>query len=245
MAQQFWKDWKRKTKLEELAIESLKAGRKIILDNIPKNEIIAIYAKGSFIRREMKKGSDVDLSPILRTRKYILKLKALNEKYKNKYSPYVNIGSGYTLWELKTGKKLDIRGINKPNPARIIKHLPYYKLIYGKDVNKMNLFQKDDKSLLINLINTFNSYFLPRYKNKKFWFSEILKQVFWLVEFEQRVKGINPPHSWKALDKSIKDENHIIHDTFKYRQHKPKDRKLRAKYITKLSKYLRDLEKIK
>ncbi len=66
MKQEFYQDWKRKTRLEESAIKSLKEGRKIILNNLPKEQIVAIYAKGSFPRREMNKNSDVDTtkSPI-------------------------------------------------------------------------------------------------------------------------------------------------------------------------------------
>ena len=55
---EFWGDWKNKTKLEEAAIKSLKAARVIIIQNIPKEEIVAIYARGSFVRREMNKKSD-------------------------------------------------------------------------------------------------------------------------------------------------------------------------------------------
>ncbi len=56
MKTDFWKDWKRKTKLEEAAITSIKAGKKILLSNLPKDKIVAIYVKGSFVMRELNKG---------------------------------------------------------------------------------------------------------------------------------------------------------------------------------------------
>ena len=68
---EFWKDWKRKNKLEESAIKSIKTARKIILSEIPKEQIVAIYAKGSFVRREMNKKSDVDFVNILKRKKYL------------------------------------------------------------------------------------------------------------------------------------------------------------------------------
>tara|TARA_Y100000031_G_scaffold146200_1_gene179717 strand:- start:209 stop:493 length:285 start_codon:yes stop_codon:yes gene_type:complete len=85
--------------------------------------------------------------------------------------------------------------------------------------------------------------FLPNYKKKKMKFSEVVKQVFWLVEFEQRSLGKTVPHSWGLLTKSIKNKNHIIHDTLKYRLKPTKDKKLRSQYLKKLKKYLRDLDK--
>ena len=241
MRKEFYKDWKKLTKQEEEAVKALKKGKKIVLENIPKQEIIAIYAKGSFIRREMKKGSDVDLFVVLKTKKYTKKLNKLSKEAKNNSEPKINIGSGYTLWELQRGKKLKQRE-NKPNPPRIVKHLPHYKLLYGRDVTKLKLFHKDDKLLLKGLIKTFQGYFLPGYKKKEISFSELVKQVFWLVDFEQRALGKNPLHSWKKLKRLIKDEKHIIHDTYRYRQNKPKDKQLREKYIRNLKRYLDKLE---
>ena len=49
----FWEDWKRKTKIELKGIEVVKKARQLILNNIPKEEILAIYCKGSFVTREM------------------------------------------------------------------------------------------------------------------------------------------------------------------------------------------------
>ncbi len=245
MKKEFWKEWKHITKQEKAAIKSLKIAKKVVLNNIPKGEIIAIYAKGSFIRREMNKNSDVDIFTVLKTKKYLKKLKVLGKKVKDNNSPKINIGSGCTLWELKTGNKINLKGIDKPAPPRINKHLPHYQLIYGGDVNKLKLYYKDDKLLLKGLIKTFNRFFLPKYEKKEIYFSELVKQVFWLVEFEQRAKGRKVGHSWKRLKNSIKDKNHIIHLTHKYRLNKPKDKQLRKIYIKKLKKYLKNLEKLR
>jgi predicted nucleotidyltransferase len=241
----FWTYWKRITPQEEKAVKVLKIGKKIVLENIPNEEIFAIYAKGSFIRREMNEKSDVDLFIILKTKRFLKKLRRISKKIKNDYSPPLNIGSGYTLWELKTGKRINLNGVDKPIPARINKHLPHYKLIYGGDVTKLNLFHKNDKILLNGFIKTFDNFFLPKYKKREFGFAEIVKQVFWLAEFEQRAKGKNPPHSWKLLKKSIRDKEHIIHLTYKYRIDKPKDKETRKEYIKKLRYYLKELKKLK
>lgn len=242
MKKEFWKEWKKKTKQEEKAIKSLKLGKKIVLENIPRNEIAAIYAKGSFIRRDMNKNSDVDLFVVLKTKKCLNKLNLLGKKVKNDYSPKINIGTGYTLWELKKGKKLK-QDEKKPHPARINKHIPHYNLLYGREIKDKELYYKDDRVLLKGLVKTFNEYFLPSYKKEEIYFSELVKQVFWLVDFEQRAKGKKVPHSWKKLNTSIKDKKHIIHLTYKYRKNKPTDKRLRKEYIRKLKEYLKKLEK--
>jgi predicted nucleotidyltransferase len=234
---EFWKDWKGKTKLEESAIRSIKAARRLILREIPKEQIIAIYAKGSFIRREMTKKSDVDTLTILKESKFLKKLKKLEEKYQDKYKPNIQF-SGLSLWELKHDKPVKSKEGIKGLPSRTLKHIEDYKILYGKKIKKEDFIQKHPKEYLRNTIHAFKHIFLPMYKEKKFGFSQIIKQVFWLVEEEQILKGKNPPHNWKKLARSIKNKNHIIHDALKLRLRPTKDKKIRAKFIKKLNKYL-------
>jgi len=243
MDYEFLKDWKRKSKLEVAAIKSLKIAREIILKNLPKEEIIAIYAKGSFVRREMNKKSDVDTSTIVKHSKWLKKLKQLQKKYGDEYTPKIEF-TGYSLWELKNNKKSKIGKKNRPAPSRAVHHLEHYKLIYGEVLKKEKFFQGDNKKRLKSMIDVFRITFLPNYKEKKLGFSSILKQTFWLVENEQKAKGKNPPHHWAKMAKSIKDEKHIIHDLLKLRKKSTKDKKERAKFINKLSKYLSELEKL-
>ena len=238
---EFYTDWKRKTKLEEKAIKSLKSAKKIILENIPKKEIVAIYVKGSFVRREMNKKSDVDTVTILKTSKYLSKIKRLEEKYRKEFKPQIQL-SAYSFWELKTGKKTKSRGKVSASTSRFVKHLPHHKLIYGKLLGIKNLYIGDDKSALKGMVGIFRKYFLPGYKNKKMGFSEIVKQVFWLVENEQKVQGKNPPHNWKKLVKSIKDKKHIIHDALRFRLKPTKDKRKRNAFIKKLNIYLDNLQ---
>lgn len=243
MGKEFWRDWKRKTKLEKAAIKSLKSGKKIILKNIPKDQIIAIYVKGSFVRREMNKKSDVDTFTILRTSKYLPKLIKLEERYRKEFKPSIQF-TGYSILELKSGKRSKSGKKMRASPGRAVKHLKHYKHLYGTLLNPEEFPTKTDKKDLENLIRVFKNLFLPLYKKKKFGFSEISKQVFWLVENEQKFRGKNPPHNWKKLTRSIKDKNHIIHNTLRFRLKPTKDKRTRLKYIQKLEKYLKKLEKL-
>lgn len=241
---EFWKDWKNKTKIEEDAIKVIKFARERILENIPKEEIVSIYVKGSFVRREMNKKSDVDLLIILKRSKFLKKIKRLEKENKNKFKPEVSF-SVYTLWEMKVGRRIKMSK-GRAAPSRMIKHLPYYQLIYGKELNASKFFKGDDKKIIRGMTKFFKNNFIPKYEEglPEFGFSQLIKQVFWLTENEQRALGKNPPHSWKELDKSIKDKNHIVHDTLRLRLYPTKDKKIRAKYISKLKRYLDKLERI-
>jgi len=240
---EFWKDWKRKTKLEESAIKSIKMARKIIFYEIPKEQIVAIYAKGSFVRREMNKKSDIDTVTILKESRYLKKLRKLEEKYRDQYEPQLQF-SGYSLWELKHNKRTNSGNKLRASPSRTVQHLKHYKLIYGKQLREEDFHQKPQKEHLRGMLYAFKEIFLPGYKEKKFGFSELAKQIFWLVENEQIWEGKNPPHHWRKLAKSIKDKNHIIHDALRFRLKPTKDKKERAKFIRKLNKYLSELEKL-
>lgn len=242
MKKEFYKDWKKKTRIEERAIESLKAARKIILKNIPKGEIISIYVKGSFVRREMNKKSDIDTVTILKTSKYLPKLEKLEKKYRYNFKPELQI-VGYSLWELKTGKKTKYRSKNTPSSSRAVKHLSEYKLIYGNDISKDKFFMRGNKEDLEGMIKGFRRIFLQNYRKNKMGFSEIVKQVFWLMENEQKFLGKSPPHSWKKLVGSIKDKRNIAHDALKMRLYPTKDKKIRDKFIVKLKKCLDEMEK--
>lgn len=240
---EFWNHWKRKTKLEEYAIKSIKIARKIILSEIPKEQIVAIYAKGSFVRREMNNKSDIDTVTILKESKYLKNLKTLEEKYRDQYNPQIQF-SGYSLWELKHNKRTSSGKKIRASPSRTVQHLEHFKLLYGKRLRKEDFHQGSPKGHLRGMLYAFKEIFLPGYNKNEFGFSELPKQVFWLVENEQICRGKNPPYHWGKLAKSIKDKNHIIHDALKYRLKPTKDKKERAKFIRKLKKYLSELEKL-
>ncbi|MBN2053176.1 nucleotidyltransferase domain-containing protein [Candidatus Woesearchaeota archaeon] len=236
----FWECWGRKTNLEEAAIKSCKVGRKIILESIPREQIISIYIRGSFARRELDWKSDIDFMVILKKSHYLKKLKQLDLSYKDKFHPLIEI-KGYSLWELKTGKRVKY-SVSATPPYRTVKHLPELKLIYGKDLSKNNFFSRSDIEDLKALVNAFRTIFVPRYNENKMSFRDLVKQTFWLSELEQKVNGENPPHNWKNLNKFIKDYNHIVHDAFKYRIKPTAEKKEKAKYLKKLKRYLEELD---
>lgn len=237
----FYHNWQNTTKLEKMGISVLKLAKKIILQNIPKEEILAIYVKGSFIRREMNEKSDVDIVTILKTTKYFNKLKELDEWGKNSgYVPYPQFVV-YSINELKTGKRISKKS-NSAAPSRIVKHLKEYKLIYGDDLSKMNLCTRSDKKDFEALSKVFVKSWIPNYKIGKFNFNMLVKQTFWLVENEQRALGNKPPHAWEDLKNSIKNNDHVIYDAWNIRNnsngYSSRSRSVRSKFVSKLEKYL-------
>ncbi|RMG34932.1 MAG: hypothetical protein D6732_10050, partial [Methanobacteriota archaeon] len=180
---------------------------------------------------------------ILRESKFLKKLGKLEEKYRDQYTPQLQF-SGYSLWELKHNKRANSGKKLRASPSRTVQHLKNYKLLYGKPLRREDFHQGTPEGHLRGMLYAFKEIFLPEHEKKKFGFSEIVKQVFWLVENEQIWKGKNPPHNWRKLAKSIKDENHIIHDALRFRLKPTKDKKERARFIRKLKKYLSELDKL-
>lgn len=239
----FWSDWKKLSKLEKEGAKSILYAKKIILEHIPKNEILAIYVKGSFVRREMNKHSDVDTFTVLKHSKYVSMMKNLEKKFRKTIHPPIQISS-MSLWELKNNKRSVVRRGISTSPAAISTHLKHYKLIYGKEIDTSTFEMGSKKGRLIGMVKVFNEMFLPQYYEGKFHKHELIKQIFWLVEREQVFLGKEPPYSWRGLAKMIKDKNHIIHDTKKiYFDKKTKSSEEMKKLIIKLIVHLKKLEK--
>lgn len=240
MKKEFWRDWKRITKREEKAIRTVKLTKKAILKEIPKESIISIYLKGSFIRREMNKKSDVDFIIIVKNNRDLKKIKKFNEKYAKKFETKTNVSKN-SLWELKNNDHWEKSNKPRARPYLFIKKIKHYKLLYGKAINPEDYPKRNEVRDLKNRVKTFNNLFIPFYKQKKYGFQEIIKQVFWLVECEEKAKRNDPPETWRKLAKSIKDKDHIIHDTLRLRLKPTKDKKIRAEYIQKLKRYVKKL----
>ena len=241
MTKEFWVEWKNKTKMEEKAIISIRKAKRVLFENIPKEKIYAIYIKGSFVRREMNEKSDVDIIPITYDNKTLEKVKKLEETRGNLYKPSEFVP--HSLKEFEQGKRHLKSKSPKGGVDTVLRNLHKYKLIYGKPLDITKYPMRSDLEFLKGHIGAFREIFIPMSKEKKFSFSDIMKQVFFLVERAERLKGNEPPESWKALANSINNKNHIIHYALQYRLNPTKDPKVRAKLLAKLQQYLERLSK--
>ncbi len=234
----FWKKWKKKTFIEKKAIASVMKAINLIVNAIPKNKLAAIYIKGSFVRREMNKKSDVDIVPIVTENKYEGPIFDTNSP---EIAPCIIVP--LSLWELRNNKLFTKNNLPRAKPDRFVKKLPHYKLIYGKPLDITHFKVRDDEKALKNNIIGFQNSILPLYKKGKLGFSTLIKTVFWLTELEQEVKGKKIKHSFKDIASSIKDKEHIIHDAYRFRLHPTKDKKERARFVEKLKKHLAQFER--
>lgn len=235
----FWKSWKNKTEIEKKAIKSVEKARDLVIASIPKNKLIAIYLKGSFVRREMKKHSDVDMVPIVAENRYQGAVFGVNNQ---EIEPVTVVP--LSLWEFqhnrlwtKSNRKPDLRA----KPDRLLKKIKECKLIYGKPLNPKNYPVRSDKTELKDEIKIIKEGYVPLYRKGEIGFNSLLKEVFWLVELEQRVFGKKVKHSFEGITKSVADANHIIHDAFELRKKSAKNKE--KKFILKLKKHLEELEK--
>jgi len=242
MIKYFWKDWKRKSLLEKKAINNIKIAIKRIINEASREEILSIYIKGSFIKREMKKGSDIDTILVLKTKKERKKLRELKNSF-GKMSPPIHFGIR-TYRELISGKRIN-PGNSAGSVGRFNTNLHNFKLVYGDPLDKSKLFYRSNESMLKGMIWAFKNMFLPGYQKEEFSFDELIKQTFFLIEYSEKVEGRNPPHSFKGLKDSIKDSKNIVHDAYSLRIKSSKDIKIKKEYIKKLKSYLNRLEKRK
>ena len=119
--------WKKK------AIDSVVRARDLVIDSVPSNTLIAIYIKGSFARREMKEGSDVDMVPIVAKDKYTWAIFGVNSL---EVDPVCVVPLSLTEFR---NNKLSTKGSYTPDlraePDLFLLKLKECKLIYGTPLN--------------------------------------------------------------------------------------------------------------
>ena len=233
----FWKNWKDKTVVEKKAIKKIVRARELTVKSIPKNKLVAIYIKGSFVRREMNKNSDVDVVPIVTETKYEGDIFEVNS-----HDVYPCIVVPLSLGEFKKNKLLT-KANHKPDlrakPDRFLKKLKEYGLIYGKKLDPKKFPIRSNEKALKDEIKLMKEGYIKLYKKKGIKFDPLLKQVFWLTETEQEVKGIKVKHSFKGITGSVKDKNHIIHDAYKLKKKLKISEKKKKEFVKKLEEYLK------
>ena len=79
--------------------------------------------------------------------------------------------------------------------------------------------------------------YIPAYHKKVIGFQQLLKEVFWLTEWEQRAKKIELEHSFESIVNSVKNKDHIIHLAFEFRNGTNKCDE--ETFISKLTDFLR------
>jgi len=231
----FWKNWKNKTEIEKKAIISVKKARELTINAIPKNKLVAIYIKGSFARREMKKRSDVDMVPIVLEDEYQGKAFSVNS---SKINPVFVVP--LSIEEFKDNKlhtETDFTPDLRAEPDLFLLKLKDCKLIYGKPLNPKKYPIRNIKDIIKDEINKIKEGYIKSYEKGKIPFDPLLKEVFWLTYWQQIEKGVKVKHSFEGIVNSVKDKKHIIHEAMKFRSGIYGKRN-EKKFISDLKKYL-------
>lgn len=229
--------------LKQKAEITLERGKEIILQSIPNEEIVSIYIKGSFVQDELRPDSDIDMVVILKSEQYLPEIYSLTEQYGKTTEPPLQIVA-YTLKELQTGEHASNRTKNTTSVSRFVKHIDALPIIFGNKPEGPLFTRTNEKDLSVN-VNNFRTMFIPDYRTRKFSFNQLVKQVFWLVEAEQRLKGIEVGYSWQKLAVLEDDPNHIIHLAIKYRNEAEITEDEQKQFLEKLEIYLGDLESLR
>jgi hypothetical protein len=236
----FWETWKSRTEVEEKAIDSVVKARDLVIDSVPSNALVAIYIKGSFARREMKEGSDVDMVPIVTEDKYEEVIFGVNS---SEINPVCVVP--LSLSEVRNNK-LATKGSYTPDlraePDLFLLKLGECKLIYGTPLNPADYPVRSKDQIVRDEIKKIKKGYIKAYQEGVINFQPLLKEVFWLVEWEQNLKGKKVNHSFKGITESIKDKNHIVYDAFEFRKNPNRGKTEEKKFILKLEEYLNELE---
>ncbi len=237
----FWEGWTNKTELEERAITSVRKARELVIDSVPPNTLVAIYIKGSFTRREMKEGSDVDLVPIVSENKYEGDIFGVNC---SEIDPVVVVP--LSLEELRNNK-LSSKGNYTPDlraePDLFLLKLDHYRLIYGEPLRPQDFSLRSKEQIVHDEINKIRTGYIPAYRDGTIDFQPLLKEVFWLVAWQQEAQGHLIDHSFKGITAGITDRTHIIYDALLLREKSPITKAKEHEFVSKLEKYLDWLER--
>lgn len=235
----FWNKWADKTQLEQRAIEAVIKARELVIDSVPTRALVAIYIKGSFARREMTESSDVDMVPIVTENKYQGAIFGVNCP---EIEPVCVVP--LSLSELRKNK-LASKGSYTPDlraePDLFLLKLNHYQLIYGTALSPADFPLRTKDQILHDEIDKVRNGYIKAYQERVIPFEPLLKEVFWLVEWQQESCGKKVSASFRGITDSITDKTHIIYDAFEFRENKKKGKVQERRFISKLEKYLDQL----
>ncbi len=236
-----WQTWKDITPIEQNAIDAVIRARELVIASLPTDRLVAIYIKGSFVRREMKEESDVDMVPIVVGNEDQNPIWQVNDAH---IAPVMVVP--LSLWELqhnelfsKSDEVIDLRA--KPDALLWDFHAGVLMRIYGNPLDLKMFSARTPLRAFIDEIAVIRDGYVPAYRGGRMTFSTLLKEVFWLTKFEQSMKGAQPSHSFDAIAHSVTDQKHIIHQALELRTHP--DESKQESFIRELEQHLAYLQK--
>ncbi|MFH1315011.1 MAG: hypothetical protein ABIH67_01295 [Candidatus Uhrbacteria bacterium] len=235
----FWKDWDNITEIETNAIEKIQLAKNKIINAVPKGQLVAIYIKGSFVRREMKEGSDIDIVPVVTKDCY---QESVWETNTPEVLPAIVVPiSVEEFVDNELHSETDLAVDLRAKPDSFLRMLDECELIYGQPLNLDNYPIRTDKETLVDEISVIRNGYIPYFESGQVDFDPLLKETFWLIELVQTVNGKRPKYSFEGIAASVDDNDHIVHDALGLRMMGSK--KQRSDFVVKLKEYLNEIER--
>ena len=247
----FWRFWMNKTEQEKDFIIAMIGYTRVLLKKVKKKHIISIYVHGSFPRRDLRPGSDIDYKIITDDDADLDMLKNLRyelaDEYKKKTGVPINL-SFYTLTELMTGKFLNDNAYKRKLPPwKFVDHLGSAKLFYGQKLYEKDLHQKSAEEKLENAWCLAGRYLARPWGDKEISrVVNISKFVMDLIhQMDNYWDGIKTEYiKHEIIQRHLHEEKHIIHLLW-HVIHNPNEYdtdKKREKVFKKIREFLKEVK---
>lgn len=231
----FWTKWSDVTPLEQKAIDSTVKARELVIKSVPADVLMAIYVKGSFVRREMNSESDVDMVPIVTQSKFESAVFGVNipEIYPVMVVPLSLEEFKTNNLATKSGKSIDLR----VKPDKFLRMIDEYRLIYGMSLDPNKYVIRTDREFYQEGINILKNGFIPLFLKGEVDFSPLLKEFFWTVEMELASQGIIVPHTFAGIARAAQNDR-LVQEALRLRQKSQLNKSVKSGFIKELQKYL-------
>jgi hypothetical protein len=231
----FWDKWPNITAIEKRAITATTKARSKVISSTPSGELVAIYIKGSFIRREMNDQSDVDMVPIVKHTAAEGKVFSVNDD-----DIYPVMVVPLSIEELKrnelmtkSGQSIDLRA----KPDRFLRMINECRLIFGEPLAPSDYPIRSDLQSYRDEVEIIKNGYIPLFLDGQIDFSPLLKEFFWMTEMELAVQGIKTPHTFTGIATGA-PKDHLIHEALRLRQNDHLNKATEKTFVNKLLEYI-------
>ena len=206
----------------------------MLIERMGDGQLVAIYIKGSFVRREMNERSDVDMVPIVTKNIFAKPAWRLNIP---ELHPVVTTPLSLEEFEqnrlaTKDDQPYDFRS----KPDSFLRFIKDYKLVYGKAVNPKLYPIRNDNVMFEDELKIIRQM-VPLLEKGEINFGVTLKEFFWMTEMELAVNGIQVPHTLVGIAKGT-DKDHLVQEALRLRQKGQLDKTTELVFVNKLREYL-------
>jgi predicted nucleotidyltransferase len=206
----FWLSWEL-SPTEGRYIAALKELLPQLVAEIGEQHIAAIYVGGSFARREMVEGSDLDVYLIVRENEVLEHAISVGLKLARIADIHIQTHV-YSLDELGHHRHAIENVTNRRMPPGVLlRELKHYYLVYGGAIDLSQYNMMTDEDYLQKFIPVLRRRLADDWGEKE---DErlrfIAKQMFFLIHHERRMQGVEKSFSRTELLKHVPEE-HLLH----------------------------------